>query len=158
MAVDGHALDDAVLSLRLHGSVENAGARELLPTGLEESPMKYATLIFALIFAAGCEVNDRTGEVRPTAETQTATAEAAQESRDAAQQVKEGAEHLGHQIKEGAEQVRDSEAGQRVVEGAKEAGQGIKQGAGEAAEAAGETLTREGREAQAEAKATKKKQ
>ena len=42
--------------------------------------------------------------------------------------------------------------------GAREAGQGIKQGAGEAAEAAGEALAREGREAQAEAKKSTKKQ
>jgi hypothetical protein len=103
--------------------------------------MKQFAVVLALVVIAGCQVNDNTGNVEPTAETQTATAEAAQETRDAATAAKEG-----------AQQMQESDAGRRIAAGAHEAGQGIKQGAGEAAESMGEALANEGREAQAETK------
>ena len=53
--------------------------------------MKIMGFALLLVLAGACQVNDQTGEVQPTAETQTATAEAASEAREAGQAVKEGA-------------------------------------------------------------------
>jgi len=84
--------------------------------------MKTLGAILAALLLAACQV-DHKGNVEPTAETQTATAEAAKETRDAAGKVKEGAQELGQEIKQGAEQVKESEAAKRVAAGAREAGQ-----------------------------------
>lgn len=113
--------------------------------------MNKKLIVVLALSVAACRVNENK-QVEPTAETQTATAAAVEQTRETLGDAKDAAREVGKSVQEGAEQIRESDAGQRIAAGATEAARGVKQGVGEAAEAAGDAIAREGREAQAEVK------
>jgi hypothetical protein len=100
--------------------------------------MRYVLIALLLVLTA-CKVDDK-GNVKPSAETQTATAAA-----------KENAKEIGDDLQKSAKDAIASDAGQRVIAQTKEVARQAQQAAGAAAEETGEALARKGREAQTNA-------
>lgn len=93
-------------------------------------------LLSLLLVVVACKVDEK-GNVKPSAETQTATAAA-----------KENAKELGDDLQKSAKDAITSDAGQRVIAQTKDVARQAEHAAGVAAEETGEALAQKGRDAQ----------
>ncbi|MBV8517632.1 MAG: hypothetical protein JO197_09550 [Acidobacteria bacterium] len=93
-------------------------------------------LLSLLLVVAACKVDEK-GNVKPSAETQTATAAA-----------KENAKELGDDLQKSTKDAITSDAGQRVIAQTKDVARQAEHAAGVAAEETGEALAQKGRDAQ----------